>query len=112
MIFDDRNFIASKIRHARKRAGITQEKLSEKIGITSKQLSRIEIANYTPSLPTFLKIVQELKIDLKDFGIEEKEDTNPIRKEILKMIYSASDSELEFCYKIMKTIMENSNLLH
>ena len=55
---------------------------------------------------------EELKIDLKDFGIEEKEDTNPIRKEILKMIYSASDSELEFCYKIMKTIMENSNLLH
>lgn len=111
MIFEDKTFIARKIRYARKKAGITQEELSERIGITSKQLSRIEIATYIPSLPTFLRIIQELKIDLKEFGIEEKEHSNPIREEFIKMIYDSTDTELEFCYKMMKTILENANLL-
>ena len=56
MIFEDKNFIAKKIRIARKNKGLTQAELAEKIGISAKQLSRIEMASYTPSLFTFLKI--------------------------------------------------------
>ena len=50
---------------------MTQEELAEKIGISAKQLSRIEMATYIPSLPTFLKIVNELNLDLKEFGIND-----------------------------------------
>ena len=59
MVFYEKEFIAKKIRLARKNAKLTQEELAEKIDISAKQLSRIEMATYIPSVPTFLKIIQE-----------------------------------------------------
>ena len=76
MMFNDKEFIAKKIRLARKNAKLTQEELSEKIGISAKQLSRIEMATYIPSLPTFFKVVNALKIDLREFGLEENISTS------------------------------------
>ena len=90
---------------------MTQEQLAEKIGITSKQLSRIEISTYTPSLPTFLKIVKELKIDLKEFDIEEYNNSTPTKREFIKLIENISDTELEFCYETFKTMVKNFNIL-
>lgn len=111
MPFDDKDFIAKKIRLARKQAKLTQEELAEKIGITAKQLSRIEVGTYTPSLPTFLKIIQELKIDLKDFGIDNKNRTTPVRDEFLKFIYKTPDDELLFYLNCIKTMSDNLTLI-
>ena len=111
MVFHDKVFIAKKIKFARKNVKMTQEELAEKIGISAKQLSRIEMATYIPSLPTFLKIVNELNLDLKEFGINETREVSDIRKEALKFIYQASDSELEFYLKCLKTISENIFLI-
>ena len=110
MVFDDKKFIANKVRLARKKAKLTQEELAEKIGITSKQISRIEVGEYMPSVPTFLKIIDALNINIKDFGIK-NEDESPIRKEILKLIYGASDSELKFCFETLKTMINNFDIL-
>lgn len=111
MVFDDKEFIAYKIRNARKQARLTQEELAERIGITAKQLSRIEIATYIPSLPTFLKIVKELRIDLKDFGIENYENMSPIRDEFLKFIYRTNENELKFYFNCVKGISNNVALI-
>lgn len=82
MLFEDKHFIAKKIRVARKNAKFTQEELAEKINISSKQLSRIEMVAYIPSLPTFLKI-----------------------------IYGMNNAELKYYYNIIKTMNDNSFLL-
>lgn len=111
MNFDDKDFIAKKIKLARKQAKLTQEELAEKIGISAKQLSRIEVGIYIPSLPTFLKIVQELNIDLKEFGINHKHNTSLIRNEFLKFIYKTSDKELEFYLNCLKTMDNNLPLI-
>jgi len=111
MGFDDKEFIAKKIKLARKAAKLTQDELSEKIGISAKQLSRIEMATYIPSLPTFFKIVQTLKIDTKDFGLDKFESTNVLQQEMLKIIYSLNDSELEYYYNVLKTMTEKAELL-
>ena len=111
MVFNDKFFIAKKIKNARKTAKLTQEELAERIGITAKQLSRIEIATYTPSLPTFLKIVKELKMDIREFGLENPNNISTIREEFLKFIYESTDDELEFYYNCVKTISENINLI-
>ena len=57
----DKKFIADKIKEFRKKAGLTQTELAQKIGIGEKQISKIE--NYTnlPSLTTFFKIIDYLK---------------------------------------------------
>lgn len=111
MAFDDKDFIAKKIKLARKQAKLTQEELAEKIGISAKQLSRIEVGTYTPSLPTFLRIIQELNIDLKEIGINSKNKPSIIREEFLKFIYRTSDNELEFYLNCLKTISSNLTLV-
>lgn len=111
MVFDDKEFIAKKIKLARKQANYTQEELAEKIGISSKQLSRIEVGTYIPSLPTFLRIVDELGIDLKDFGLGGNNSHSQVRKEFLKFIHKTSDNELEFYLKVIKTMSDNLNLI-
>lgn len=111
MVFDDKVFIGRKIKLARKKAKLTQEELAEKIGITAKQLSRIEIAKYMPSVPTFLKLVKELNIDLVEFGINQNQNINRIRSDFLKTIYSLTDSELEFCYNVLLSTKESFKLL-
>ena len=112
MIFDDRKYIAKKIRLARKNAKLTQEELAEKIGISAKQISRIEIATYSPSLSTFLKLINVLNIDISDFGVQNfKETQNTTRDNLIKLIYSSSDSEIEFYYSILDTITKNFSLI-
>lgn len=111
MAYTDKEYIAKKIKLARKKAGLKQNELAKEIGITSKQLSRIEQATYIPSLPSFLRMVQVLNIDLKDFGVESIDNKNPVREEILKIINAADENELEFYLKCLKTISENINLI-
>ena len=53
---DEARIIGTKIKQLRKQCGLTQEQLSEKIGIDNKHLSRIETGR---SMPT-LKIANEL----------------------------------------------------
>ena len=113
MIFDDREYIARKIRLARKKANLTQEELAEKIGISAKQISRIEIATYSPSLSTFLKLVSILNINISEFGIQNTEikEVNSNRENLIKLIYNATDSEIEFYYLILNTMAKNINII-
>ena len=53
MAYTDKEYIAKKIKLAKKKAGLKQNELAKEIGRTSKQLSRIEQATYIPSLPSF-----------------------------------------------------------
>lgn len=111
MVFDDKIFIAKKIKLARKKAGYTQEELAEKIGITSKQVSRIELGTYIPSLPTFLKIVKILEINLNDFGLKNPKDIDPVREEFMKLILSLPDPKLKFCLETVRTLINNFDIL-
>ena len=106
MAYEEKLFIANKIKQLRKKAGLTQEKLAELIGIGAKQLSRIENGDYIPSLPTFLRLVQELKIDLIEFGIQFEPTKNIAMARFIKLVSQASDYELDFCYSIVKKIIE------
>lgn len=95
-VFTDKKFIADKIREYRKIAGLTQIELAEKIGVGEKQICKIE--NYTnlPSLISFLKIIDALKIDIKEFGINSQNNYRPKRENLEKLIYSLSDDEIDF----------------
>ena len=105
MQFDDKYYIAKRIKLARTQAGLTQAELSEKIGISSKQLSRIETGDYIPSLPTFLKIINVLPLDIKEFGVESSPETNPLKDKIFKLISCADNKELELFYRIADVIV-------
>lgn len=108
LLFDDKNFIAKKIKLARKNADLTQAELAEKIGISAKQLSRIEMGSFVPSLLTFLKIIQELNINIDEFGILINKTNNETRDNLIKIINSANDSELKLYSEVIGVLIKNS----
>lgn len=101
MIFNDKKYIAKKIKEYRLKKGLTQAELAEKIDIGTKQVSRIEVADFYPSLTTFLKIVETLDIDLNDFQIKNAKDNNNTRNKLIDLIYNANNTELEFYDRVL-----------
>ena len=107
MKFDDKNFIAQKIKTYRKKMGLTQEQLAEQIDLSVQHVSRIENGCYIPSLTTFFKIISILQIDLKEFGFNIEKNNNPIINNIIEDITNASDEELIFYENMIKCIKDS-----
>lgn len=55
------------IMYHRKKQAMTQEQLSEKIGLSRQQLQRIETANSAPSLDTLFRLAEVLDVPVTDF---------------------------------------------
>lgn len=55
---------------ARKNAGLTQQQLSEKVGISRAFLTNIELGKYTPSLKVASEIAIFLEKDISELFIE------------------------------------------
>lgn len=87
MIFDDKYFIGRKIKSFRKKRGLTQAELAEKIDLSEKHISKIEASIHVPSLSAFFKIAEALEIGMEEFGFELKTDGNPDREELIKCIF-------------------------
>ena len=104
MICIDKEFIANKIKIARKKAGLKQSELAEKIGISEKHLSKIETAKNFPALDNFLKIVEVLNLSLEDFGINIPQNINKEKEQLLKIILSASDEQIESYLDIVSNV--------
>ena len=104
MIYSDKEFIGKTIQTIRKRANIKQNELAEKIGISEKHLSKIETGKNLPSLDNFLKMAEVLKFSLDDFGIKSQSYENEYKQTLLKLVYSASDSEAKSYCEIIGTL--------
>ncbi len=107
MTFDDKVFIAKKIREARKALKYTQAKLAEIVNVNEQHISRIENATYTPSLSLFFRLHKALGLDLADFGIDVEEDLSTLRKDVLRMVYAASEKDLKYYKDVLGYLDEN-----
>lgn len=56
--------IINKVAVQRKKQGLTQIELGEKVGVTRRTIISLEKGNYTPSLLLALKIANALTIDI------------------------------------------------
>lgn len=59
--------IGEKIKLARKRAGLTQEQLGKKIGVTGVAVMRYERGERQPKVETLLEIAHHLNVPITDF---------------------------------------------
>lgn len=62
MISRDDSRLRKKIRKLRKEAGLNQEMLAEKLGLSSKYIQFIENGNRRPSLKVIYRIARILKV--------------------------------------------------
>ena len=103
MIFDDKYFIGRKIKSFRKKRGLTQAELAEKIDLSEKHISKIEASIHVPSLSAFFKIAEALEIGMEEFGFELKTD----REELIKCIFDSTDEEIKLILSVVKCLKEN-----
>ena len=88
--------IGSRIRQYRKRANLTQEKLSEKIGITPKHLSKLEAGRHNPHFDTIILLAKELDVPIDAFLTDiEDNKINTFLRIIKDDISSMSKNQLE-----------------
>ena len=95
------------IKSYRKQAGLTQYELAEKIEIDEKQLGKIERGVHYPSVPTFLKIIKTLNMDINLFYTENIPLISNEESKLTRLIKSSNQKELDLAYKILETIREN-----
>jgi putative transcriptional regulator len=58
--------ISNKVNKYRTEAGLTQEQLAEKVGVTRQTIIAIERGNYTPSVLLALKLSVAFKVTVEE----------------------------------------------
>ncbi len=97
--------IGEQIKKFRIRKGLTQNDLAKKIGLTEKQISKIETGVHYPMFENFVKIMDVLGVQLKDFDCSlDTKASNVIINNIVKTLNKASDVELKYYSAIIKQL--------
>jgi len=66
MVTEKDRKLGNRIQKLRKKAGLTQEKLAEKVKLSAKFIQFIENGNRIPSLKTVYKIARTLEVKTQD----------------------------------------------
>ncbi|MBQ8460245.1 helix-turn-helix transcriptional regulator [bacterium] len=112
MLYDDKKFVGNVIKLARKKAGLSQEQLAEKVGMTDKNLSNIENGKQFPQVNNFIRLMEELNLTIENFGSRktllsgqtERQETD---NELLKLILASTKSQQNAYLKILSVINDS-----
>ena len=83
---DNNYYIGSNIRTARMRAALTQEKLSEMIGVTPQYLSDLERGLVGTSISTLIRICTELNVSSDFILFGSSSDAGPANSALIEKI--------------------------
>lgn len=100
-----RQLIGLRIKQLRRARELSQEELSEKVGISSKYLSSIERGKENPTLDTFIRLALALNVEISElFNYMHEKSPGELRQTILSMIKGSDKEKLELATKIVKDI--------
>ncbi len=100
--------IGKQIQKYRKMRGLTQLDFAKEIGVTEKQISKIETGVHYPKFSNFIKMLDVLGIDMKDIDYQVETEDSSLKGNIIKMINRSSEEEL-ICYS---AIIKNIRRMH
>jgi len=103
-MYNNKEIIGLKIKEFRKKRRLSQAELAEKVGLSDKHIGRIEAGKYFPNFLNFLKILNVLNINLSEFGFNIEHSNNPSREQLLNLIYSSNEKEIDTYLKIIKVL--------
>ena len=90
--------IGKRIKIARIKKELTQEAVSEKVGITPQHMSNIETGNSTVSLPTLVAIANELEVSVDELLCD------TVLKSGSVFSREAHEYEIRFLVDVMKSV--------
>ncbi len=99
--------LGSRIRELRKTTKLSQEQLSEIIGVDPKHMSRIELGKSFSSLDTLEAIARTFHVELKDlFDFSHLESRSNYKKQIDDLLDGVNEEKLKLVYKITKALLK------
>lgn len=96
--------IGQRIRKYRKAQNLSQEQLSEKIGISVTHMSHIETGNTKLSLPVLVYIAQTLNVHTDDLIFDYPSNKDIIHKEIEEIFNSTSPENAKIICDLVKSL--------
>lgn len=98
--------IGQKIRKFRKSQGLSQEELSEKVGISVTHMSHIETGNTKLSLPVFVDIARELNVQTDDL-LNDRDfiSNNKAKGELSEMLENCTNEQLNIINEVVQTLL-------
>jgi len=100
-----KHLIGSRIKQLRKARGVSQEALSEKIGMSSKYLSSIERGQENPTLDTFLRLTKALEVDVFElFNYSQTPSPKEAKKIVLDFANGGDKMKLEVVAKLIRSL--------
>ena len=99
--------LGARIKEIRRDKGLTQEELSEKIGIDPKHLSRIEVGRGFPSLDTLSIMADVLGVEMKDFFefAHRTEKPKELKETLNSLMKEATEEKLRVAVKVLRAIV-------
>lgn len=103
---NEQKLFGKRIKELRKQRNLTQEELSEKLGVFQKQIGNIETGTTFTTMTNIVKLAQVFDVDIKDlFEFNHQKPRAEIIKEIEDLITNSSDKQLKTIYRIVKDII-------
>ncbi|MBI5750435.1 MAG: helix-turn-helix transcriptional regulator [Nitrospinae bacterium] len=96
-----------RIKELRKNKGLSQEEVAEKVNISSKYLSRIEMGQHFPSIDTLVNLADVLKVELKDFFefAHETDDPKELKRIMDGILQEADRDKLKLLVKVARAMV-------
>ncbi len=91
----DQKKFGSFLRELRKEKQLTQEQLAERVGVTSRSVSRWETGSNMPDLSILVELADFYDVDIRDIidGERKGEDMNKEEKERLQLVADYAETE-------------------
>lgn len=109
VFFMDYYKIGQKIRKYRKAMGISQEQLSERVGISTTHMSHIETGNTKLSLPVLVELSKALEVRTDDLLFDAPSNKEISIKELTETLETCTANETKIIADIAKALKISFN---
>lgn len=95
-----------KLKELRLQRGMTQFELAEAVEMHEKHISRIESGIYFPTFINFMKIMEALDLEWKDFDPKTTPENNSLKNKAFKIIQRAEEKELKIYTSLLEQLQK------
>ena len=102
---NEQKLFGKRIKELRKQRNLTQEELSEKLGVFQKQIGNIETGTTFTTMANIVKLARIFNVDVKDlFEFNHHKSREDIINEISEIIINTPVEKLKTIYRVIKDI--------